>query len=101
MRLDQLAAAQALALRGARRVAHDLGAGDPQMRVSASGLLLSAIGENVAHGASIAHAHRALWNSPSHRSNILSSYFDSIGIGAAPDADGSVWVCELFGRFHP
>jgi hypothetical protein len=101
MRLDQLAAAQALALRTARRVAHDLGAGDPQTRVSASGLLLAAVGENVAHGKSVAHAHRALWNSPSHRSNILSPYFDSIGIGAAQDSDGSVWVCELFGRFHP
>jgi uncharacterized protein YkwD len=97
-RLDQLAQAHALALLSARRVAHDLGDGDPEARVAAAGLELSAVGENVAHAASVAAAHRALWNSPSHRSNILSAYFDSIGIGVASDADGSVWVTELFGR---
>lgn len=98
-RLDQLARAQALVLRTARRVAHDLGTGDPEARASAAGLELKAVGENVAHGATVAAAHRALWSSPSHRSNILSAYFDSIGIGIASDEDGSVWVCELFGRF--
>ena len=98
-RLDQLAHDQALALRAAQRVAHDLGSGDPETRASAAGLTLRAVGENVAHGANVAAAHRALWSSPSHRSNILSAYFDSIGIGVARDADGSVWVCELFGRF--
>jgi len=97
--LDQLARTQALALRAARRVAHDLGSGDPEARVAAAGLTLQAVGENVAHGADVAAAHRALWSSPSHRSNILSAYFDSIGIGIARDSDGSVWVCELFGRF--
>jgi uncharacterized protein YkwD len=98
-RLGQLARAQALALRAARRVAHDLGSGDPEARASAAGLELQAVGENVAHAATVAAAHRALWSSPSHRSNILSAYFDSIGIGIASDEDGSVWVCELFGRF--
>ena len=98
-RLAPLAQAQALALRAAGRVAHDLGGGDPAARVAASGLTPQAVGENVAHGATVAAAHRALWSSPSHRSNILSEHFDSIGIGVARDSDGSVWVCELFGRF--
>jgi uncharacterized protein YkwD len=90
---------QALAISRARRVAHDLGNGDPEARVAASGLELLAVGENVAHAKSVARAHRALWSSPSHRANILSPYFDAIGIGVAEDADGSVWICELFGRF--
>jgi len=98
-RLDLLAVEQAFALSRARRVAHDLGDGDPEARVAASGLSLSAVGENVAHAESVARAHRALWSSPSHRSNILSPYFDSIGIGIAQDSTGGVWVCELFGRF--
>lgn len=98
-RLDQLAMEQALALSRARRVAHDLGNGDPEARVAASGLELLAVGENVAHAKSVARAHRALWSSPSHRANILSPYFDAIGIGVAEGADGSVWICELFGRF--
>jgi hypothetical protein len=42
-RLDQLALAQALALSRAQRVAHDLGDGDPEARVAASGLVLSAV----------------------------------------------------------
>jgi uncharacterized protein YkwD len=99
MRLDQLAMAQALALEKARRVAHDLGGGDPEARVSAAGLRLLAVGENVAHAESVARAHRALWASPSHRANILSPYFDAIGIGVVRDSSGGVWVCELFGRF--
>ncbi|MGC4086986.1 MAG: CAP domain-containing protein [Polyangiaceae bacterium] len=98
LELDELAADQAEALRAAQRLAHDLGNGDPESRVQAAGLTQTRIGENVAHADSLARAHRALWSSPSHRSNMLDDRFDSIGIGVAHDADGSVWVCELFAR---
>ncbi|MFZ5893097.1 MAG: CAP domain-containing protein [Myxococcota bacterium] len=99
--LNRLAAEQAEALRSARRVAHDLGGGDPQTRVAAAGLDATIVGENVAHANTLAHAHRALWSSPSHRANMLDDRFDTVGIGVAVDSDDSVWVCELFARLAP
>jgi uncharacterized protein YkwD len=95
-RLDQLAQDHAEAMNKAQRVAHDLGGGDPGLRVQAAGLDVAAAGENVAHALDPARAHRALWASPSHRENLLLDRFDSVGIGVARDADGTVWVCELF-----
>jgi hypothetical protein len=45
-------------------------------------------------------AHRALWASPSHRSNLLDARFTAIGVGVARDEqDGSSWICETFADF--
>jgi len=55
-----------------------------------------ALGENVAHALDAERAHRMLWSSLSHRANLLGEAFDSIGIGAAVDADGSLWVSLVF-----
>jgi uncharacterized protein YkwD len=96
-RLDRVAEAHAEAMLRARRVGHDVGNGDPPSRVEAAGLSLAAAGENVVHAANLRRAHRALWASPSHRSNVLQKRFDAIGIGVSKDEDGSVWVCEVFG----
>lgn len=95
-RLDAVAEAHAESMRRTRRVAHDSGEGSPVDRATAANLSLSALGENVAHASDAAHAHRALWASPSHRSNLLDPRFEAIGIGIASDDDGSIWVCELF-----
>jgi hypothetical protein len=96
--LSELAAAHAEQMREQRRAAHDVGDGPPDERVADAGLHMTAVGENVCLAPELRLAHRALWASPSHRSNILSRYFDSIGIGVASDRDGSVWVSELFAR---
>jgi uncharacterized protein YkwD len=95
-RLAAVAQAHAEAMHSTRRVAHDSGSGTPLDRVTAANLSFAAIGENVAHASDAAHAHRALWASPSHRSNLLDTRFDAIGIGVARDEDGTLWVCELF-----
>jgi uncharacterized protein YkwD len=95
-RLAAVAQAHAEAMYSTRRVAHDSGSGTPLDRVTAANLSFAAIGENVAHASDAAHAHRALWASPSHRSNLLDTRFDAIGIGIAHDEDGTLWVCELF-----
>jgi uncharacterized protein YkwD len=97
--LTQLASEHATMMRGVRRTAHDTGEGDLTARLARAGLSLTA-GENVAHAASVALAHRVLWASPSHRQNLLTAGFDSIGIGVALDEDGSVWVCEEFAALH-
>jgi uncharacterized protein YkwD len=54
------------------------------------------VGENVAHAASVLLAHRALYESPSHRANLLQGAFDRLGVAVLRDADGSVWVDEIF-----
>ncbi len=94
-RLEEFAQAHAEAMRRARKTAHDAGDGDLNQRLASAGLELRA-GENVAHAASAALSHRALWASPSHRENLLFPDFDVIGIGIAPDSDGTMWVCEVF-----
>jgi uncharacterized protein YkwD len=99
-RLDALGQTHADAMRTARRVGHDVGRGDPRGRVAASGLDVAAAGENVSHAVNAERAHRALWASPSHRGNLLHPRYDSIGVGAAMDRDGSLWVCEVFADFR-
>ncbi|MCC6215055.1 MAG: CAP domain-containing protein [Polyangiaceae bacterium] len=98
--LDRVAQAHADAMRGARRVGHDVGDGDPARRVAATGLALLATGENVAHARSIVRAHRALWSSPSHRDNLLVPRFEALGVGIAVGDEGTLWVCETFADFE-
>ena len=65
----------------AHLVAHDVGTGDPAMRIRDAGVLARVAGENVAAASSLAHAHRALWGSPSHHGNLLSTELSRIGVG--------------------
>jgi len=99
--LDRIAQAHADAMRDSGRIGHDVGDGNPAARVAAAGILALSAGENVAHAMSIIQAHRSLYASPSHRSNMLSPAFDSIGIGVAGDRDGTFWVCQLYARVAP
>ena len=94
--LDRVAAAHARAMRDSRKVAHDLGDGSPRARVRDAGVVAKQVGENVSHAACAEAAHRALFASPSHRENLIFPGFRRIGIGTARDADGSLWVTELF-----
>ena len=56
------------------------------------------LGENVAKAKSDKAAHRALYASPSHRSNMLESRFTKVGIAVAVDAKtGELWVAQMFG----
>ena len=98
-RLADLAQSHAEAMRRARKTAHDAGDGDLNRRLELLGLELSA-GENVAHAGTVTLAQRALWASPSHRENLLFSRFDLLGVGVAPDADGTLWVCQVFASAH-
>lgn len=97
--LDVAASIHAKAMMEARVLAHDVGVGSPTMRLEALGIRPLLAGENVAHALSVVRSHRALWDSPSHRSNLLHEDFTHVGIGLAEDLDGSVWVCEMFAQF--
>lgn len=95
-RLDRAAQAHAEVMRDEHRLAHEGRDGSPAERLAATGAAARSVGENVAHAADAAHAHRTLWQSPSHRSNLLENRFDTFGVGVARDADDTLWVCELF-----
>jgi uncharacterized protein YkwD len=94
--LDALAASHTRAMIAAHRVAHDLGDGDPEDRARAAGIEAATLGENVAHASTAELAHRALYESPSHRANLVKRSFRELGIAALPGPDGSIWVTELF-----
>jgi len=97
-RLDAIAAAHAERMKAAHTVGHDVGDGDPAERLQNAGLSARESGENVAHAQSVVLAHRALWQSPSHRANLQHADYDALGVAVLADPDGSVWVAEVFAR---
>jgi uncharacterized protein YkwD len=60
-----------------------------------AGVAVRLVAENVARARDAAAAHRALWDSPSHRGNMLSPELGRVGVGVVR-ADGALWVAELF-----
>ncbi len=96
--LDAVAHRHAAAMRSLGRIAHDAGDGDPRTRLEAESIEVLSAGENVAHALTVVRAHRALWGSPSHRQNLLEPRFNGVGLGVVSDADGSVWVCQIFAQ---
>ena len=97
-RLDAVALAHARRMKAERTVGHDVGDGDPAERLQNAGLSAREAGENVAHAENVLLAHRALWQSPSHRENLEHAEYDAFGVAVLDDADGSVWVAEVFAR---
>jgi uncharacterized protein YkwD len=97
-RLDGLAQRHADRMRDERRLGHDVGDGDPGARLRAASYPARSVGENVAHANSATLAHRALFTSPSHRKNLLDPRFDRVGVAVSADADGTLWVAQLFAR---
>ncbi len=95
-RLDRLATEHAQAMLAAGHIGHDVGDGSPKFRLENAGIFAALAGENVAHAADAARAHRAFWASPSHRSNILHRGFRNVGLAVIRGPDGTVWACELF-----
>jgi Cysteine-rich secretory protein family len=95
-RLDAVARAHATAMMRSRRAAHDVGDGPPLTRSRRAGLLVHRVGENVASAPTLDRVHRALWDSPSHRENILDASFQSAGVALAIDRSGQIWAVQLF-----
>lgn len=94
--LDKLARQHSEEMLKARLVGHDVGTGDPSVRLRAAGITARVAGENVATSATLENAHRALWASPSHRGNLLLNEFSRVGVAVVRAADGMVWVTEMF-----
>jgi hypothetical protein len=56
------------------------------------------LSENVGYGGTPDLVHTALMNSSGHRANILDSRVSQVGVGAARDSRGRVWVTQVFRR---
>ena len=56
----------------------------------------STVGENVGFGSTSAVVHDALVNSAGHLANIVGASFTRLGVGAAVDGNGRLWVVEVF-----
>lgn len=62
------------------------------------GYSFSAVGENIAHHATVDKSQAAFMSSDGHRRNILSSSWTKVGLGVVYDANGFVYVTQLFVR---
>ncbi|MBI5535869.1 MAG: CAP domain-containing protein [Deltaproteobacteria bacterium] len=96
VRLDAIAARHVQAMMRTGVMGHQSGDGTPPSRIDRAGIAVKESGENVAHAGSVVLAHRVLWASPSHRGNMLHSRFRRVGVAAARDSGGAVWVTQLF-----
>jgi len=54
------------------------------------------VGENLATAPTVYFAHKALMRSAIHRKNILTPYWDTVGIGLTKNNDGELLVAEEF-----
>lgn len=54
------------------------------------------VAENVGYSGDPGTLHNAFMNSAGHRANILDRRVTQVGIGAARDASGTLWVAEVF-----
>jgi len=57
-----------------------------------------ALGENVGRGGSASQVHHAFMGSSTHRTHILSTTYNQLGIGAVWGNDGYLYVTEVFAR---
>ena len=72
--------------------------GDVRSMLRQFGYAYTAAGENIAHHATVEKAQAAFLSSPGHRKNILSSAYTRVGLGAAVDAKGYVYLTQIFVR---
>ena len=62
------------------------------------GYRFNSVGENIAHHATVEKSQAAFMSSTGHRRNILGSQWTKVGIGVCYDANGFVYVTQLFAR---
>lgn len=63
-----------------------------------NGYAFVSVGENIAHHATVEKSQAAFMSSTGHRTNILGSQWKKVGIGVCYDAQGYVYVTQLFVR---
>ena len=72
--------------------------GDVRSMLRRFGYAYTAAGENIAHHATVEKAQAAFLSSPGHRRNIMNEAYTKVGLGAAVDAKGYVYLTQIFVR---
>ena len=72
--------------------------GDVHSVLRSFGYAFTTAGENIAHHATVEKAQAAFLSSPGHRKNIMSGTYARVGLGAAVDAKGYVYLTQIFVR---
>ncbi len=57
----------------------------------------SIVGENVGYGPDTLSIHQALVASPGHDANLVHTQYRYVGVGVEVDANGRMWVSQVFG----
>jgi len=71
--------------------------GTPFQMMTSFSIRYSAAGENIAKGQNSPSAVMNAWmNSPGHKSNIMSSAYNQIGVGVAKDSKGNLYWTQMF-----
>ncbi|MGN0779917.1 MAG: CAP domain-containing protein [Aristaeellaceae bacterium] len=97
--LSELARIKANDMRDSRYFAHESPTyGNASAMLKTFGYSFNAVGENIAHHANVTKAQAAFMSSPGHRRNILSQSWEKVGVGVSTDAQGYVYVTQLFVR---
>ena len=72
--------------------------GSAAAMLDGSGYAYQGVGENIAHHANVEKANAAFLSSPAHRTVMMGSQWEKVGVGVAEDEYGFVYVTELFVR---
>ena len=99
--LLKVARAHAANMARQQQMKHVLDGKNPSDRIDKAGYDYRTCAENIGageKGATIEAVFEAWMKSKEHHDNIVSSKFDEIGIGLAPDAKGEVYYAQEFGK---
>lgn len=97
--LSRIARAKSCDMRDKGYFAHESPTwGNAAAMLTAFGYAYNGVGENIAHHASVEKAEAAFLSSTGHRINMMGSQWKKVGIGVCFDANGFVYVTELFVR---
>ncbi len=99
-RLDEVAARLAAEMASGGSFAHESNAEGPRDRIERSGVRFVRFGENLAHGPKAEDIVLKLWNSPSHRYNMLDGGFNACGTGVAVNENGQWFLVQLFAEIY-
>lgn len=72
--------------------------GSASAMLTSFGYSFSAVGENIAHHATVEKSQAAFMSSDGHRKNILGASWTKVGVGVCLDRNGFVYVTQLFVR---
>ena len=97
--LSRLARIKACDMRDKGYFAHESPTyGNAAAMLTHFGYAYRGVGENIAHHATVEKAEAAFLSSPGHRTNLMGSQWQRVGIGVCFDKNGFVYVTQLFVR---